>query len=89
LLAAIHRICQPGPRTEVADWYGRTILHSLRGIPPERFTSQAFWDALEKILLEHLDPLASGDDDPREPFAITFAGFVEWKADGEPTSVRL
>ena len=22
LLAAIHRICQPGPKTEVADWYG-------------------------------------------------------------------
>src|SRR5580704_11652052 len=64
LLAAIHRICQPGPKTEVADWYGRTILHSVWGIPPERFTSQAFWDAFEKILPEHLDPLASGDDDP-------------------------
>ena len=23
LLAAIHRICQPGPKTEVADWYRR------------------------------------------------------------------
>jgi hypothetical protein len=64
LLAAIHRICQPGPKTEVADWYRQTILHSLWGIPPERFTSQAFWDAFEKILPEHLDPLATGDDDP-------------------------
>ena len=64
LLAAIHRICQPGPKTEVADWYRRTILHSVWGIPPERFTSQAFWDAFEKILPEHLDPLATGDDDP-------------------------
>src|SRR5271157_609908 len=26
LLAAIHRICQPGPKTEVAAWYDRTIL---------------------------------------------------------------
>ena len=64
LLAAIHRICQPGPKTEVADWYARTILYSLWGIPPERFTSQAFWDAFEKILPEHLDPLATGADDP-------------------------
>jgi hypothetical protein len=32
------------------------------GIPPERFTSQAFWDAFEKILPEHLDPLATDDD---------------------------
>src|SRR5580698_9929603 len=63
LLAAIHRICQPGPKTEVADWYRGTILHSIWGIPPERFTSQAFWDAFEKILPEHLDPLGS-DDDP-------------------------
>jgi transposase len=64
LLAAIHRICQPGPKTEVADWYDRTILHSTWGIPPDRFTSQAFWDAFEKILPEQLDPLATGDDDP-------------------------
>ena len=64
LLAAIHRICQPGPKTEVADWYGKTILHALWGIPAERFTSQAFWDAFEKILPEPLDPLATGDDDP-------------------------
>jgi transposase len=64
LLAAIHRICQPGPKTEVADWYARTILYSLWGIPPERFTSQAFWDAFEKILPEHLEPLATGADDP-------------------------
>lgn len=64
LLAAIHRICQPGPKTDVAGWYSRTILHSIWGIPPERFTSQAFWDAFEKILPEHLDPLATGDDDP-------------------------
>jgi transposase len=61
LLAAIHRICQPGPKTEVADWYRGTILHSIWGIPPERFTSQAFWDAFEKILPEHLDLLATDD----------------------------
>jgi transposase len=61
LLAAIHRICQPGPKTEVADWYGRTVLHSLWNLPPERFTSQAFWDAFERIL-----PEESSGDDPLE-----------------------
>lgn len=64
LLAAIHRICQPGPKTDVAGWYGKTILRSLWGIPPERFTSQAFWDAFEKILPERLDPLATGEENP-------------------------
>ena len=29
LLAAIHRICQPGPKTEVANWYRASILSSL------------------------------------------------------------
>src|SRR5215469_16397879 len=49
LLAAIHRICQPGPKTEVADWYRHTILSSLWGFPAERFTSQQFWDAFDRI----------------------------------------
>jgi transposase len=49
MLAAIHRICRPGPKTEVADWYGGTILHSLWGFAPARFTSQAFWDCFDQI----------------------------------------
>lgn len=49
LLAAIHRICQPGPKTEVADWYRHTILSSLWGFPAERFTSQEFWDAFDRV----------------------------------------
>jgi transposase len=55
LLALIHRVCQPGPKTEVADWYKGTILHSLWGFPPERFTSQAFWDCFDLIQDDHLD----------------------------------
>jgi transposase len=49
LLAAIHRICQPGPKTEVPDWYRRTVLHSLWGFPAERFKSQEFWDHFDRI----------------------------------------
>lgn len=52
LLAAIHRICRPGPKTEVADWYQRTVLPSLWGLPAERFTSQAFWDCFERLAPE-------------------------------------
>lgn len=46
LLAAIHRICQPGTKAEVPDWYRRSILHSLWGFPAGRFDSQAFWDCI-------------------------------------------
>jgi transposase len=50
LLAAMHRVCQPGPKTEVAEWYRSSILASLWGLSAERFSSQAFWDAFEQIL---------------------------------------
>jgi transposase len=62
LLAAIHRICAPGPKTEVSDWYERTILASEWGFPAERFTSQAFWDAFEQILPETSETLAPAED---------------------------
>src|SRR6266852_3973157 len=62
LLAAIHRICDPGPKTEVSDWYDRTILASEWGFPAERFTSQAFWDAFEQILPESSATLAPAED---------------------------
>jgi transposase len=61
LLAASHRICQPGPKTEVADWYRRSILHSLWGLPAERFSSQAFWDCFDQIHTAGAEPLAAED----------------------------
>src|ERR1700685_330391 len=76
LLAAIHRICQPGPKTEVSDWYRSSILSSLWEFPPERFTSQAFWDALEQILPEGPEPLSPADD-PLEQAQLRLLGV--WK----------
>ena len=61
LLAAIHRICEPGPKTEVADWYRDSILHSAWGFSPERFSSQAFWDCFQGIRL--VEPHQSFDSD--------------------------
>jgi len=55
LLAAIHRICQPGPKTEVAGWYDRTILRTLWDFSPDRFSSQEFWDCFDRIREEELE----------------------------------
>ena len=55
LLAAIHRICEPGPKTEVPAWYERTILRSCWGFPSERFTSQEFWDCFDRVSEPQLD----------------------------------
>lgn len=49
LLAALHRICQPGPKTEVSEWYRHTILYSMWGFSAERFTSQEFWGCFDRI----------------------------------------
>ena len=76
LLAAIHRICQPGPKTEVPDWYRSSILSTLWEFPPERFTSQAFWDAFEQILPEGSEALSSADD-PLEQAQLRLLGV--WK----------
>lgn len=61
LLAAIHRICQPGPKTEVADWYRSTILQPLWSFSPEHFRSQDFWDAFNRIRVE-ADPRGGPDE---------------------------
>jgi transposase len=64
LLAAIHRVCAPGPKTDVAAWYDRTILPTLWNLPATRFTSQAFWDAFDQIAVPDED--ARGSDDLQE-----------------------
>src|SRR5437762_2035708 len=56
LLALIHRICQPGPKTEVADWYRSTILSSVWRFAPERFRSQDFWDCFDRIQVAADEP---------------------------------
>src|SRR6266566_1377180 len=76
LVAAIHRICDPGPKTEVSDWYDRTILASEWGFPAERFTSQAFWDAFEQILPETSATLAPAED-PLDQAQLRLLGL--WK----------
>ena len=75
LLAAIHRICQPGPKTEVADWYRASILSSLWGFAPERFTSQAFWDCFDAIATG--ESLPAGQRDELEEAQLRLLGL--WK----------
>ena len=76
LLAAIHRVCQPGPKTEVAEWYRKSILSALWDFSPERFTSQAFWDAFEQILPEAQQDLPV-EQDPLEKAQLALLGL--WK----------
>ena len=75
LLAAIHRICRPGPKTEVADWYRNSILSSLWGFAPERFRSQDFWDCFDSIATG--ESLPEGKRDELEEAQLRLLGL--WK----------
>ena len=55
LLAAFHRICCPGPKTQVADWYSGTVLPRLWGWPARHFTSQSFWNRFDRIAVHDQD----------------------------------
>jgi len=83
LLAAIHRICQPGPKTEVADWYRKTILSSIWRFPPERFRSQDFWDCFDRI---QVTADGSSEEDELENAQSALLGL--WK-DRQMVSRRL
>ena len=77
LLAAMHRICSPGPKTAVADWYQQTILAPLWGFAPEQFSSQAFWDCFEQLLPEKEAAAQSEERDPLEEAQARLLGL--WK----------
>jgi transposase len=77
LLAAFHRICAPGPKTEAADWYRQSVLHPLWGFEPERFSSQAFWDCFEQLLPEKQAAARQQERDPLEEAQAQLLGL--WK----------
>lgn len=85
LLAAFHRICDPGPKTEVSDFYQSTVLESLWRFPPERFTSQAFWDCFDQI---RLSPIGSEVSEADELDRAQLGLLALWK-DKQVVSHRL
>ena len=70
LLAAIHRICAPGPKTTVADWYQRSILRPLWGFSCQRFRSQDFWDCFDRLDVSASLTEAAHDDLERAQSAV-------------------
>ena len=70
LLAAIHRICAPGPKTTVADWYQASILRPLWGFAPQRFRSQDFWDCFDRLDVSSGLAAAAHDDLERAQSAL-------------------
>jgi len=57
LLAALGRAFAPCSKTKLGAWYAKTALPKEWGIKPSAFTSQHFWNAMERIDLERLTEL--------------------------------
>ncbi|MDO9592072.1 MAG: IS1634 family transposase [Erysipelotrichaceae bacterium] len=54
LLAAIHRVIQPGSKKSFAEWAGTTTLPTLIKFNPDEITSQHFWDQMDGITTQQL-----------------------------------
>jgi len=49
LLAAINRVVAPLSKAQIGHWYERTVLRRLWGLPAHHFTSQRFWQAMDRV----------------------------------------
>jgi len=57
LLAAINRALAPCSKLAIGDWYEQTVLRRLWGFGPEAFTSQRFWDHMDRIGESDIDAI--------------------------------
>lgn len=49
LLAAINRVVGAKSKAQIGAWYERTVLRRLWGLPAHHFTSQRFWQAMDRV----------------------------------------
>lgn len=49
VLATLNRVFDPCSKVKIGEWYKNTILAHMWKYPPELFSSQRFWDAMDLI----------------------------------------
>ena len=54
LLAAIHRACDPGSKSQFADWFRHTSFADRLKLNPDLFTSQHFYEQMDKVTVEQI-----------------------------------
>src|SRR5271157_4054469 len=57
LLAAINRALDPLSKSQIGDWYEKTLLKRLWQFSSESFCSQRFWDHMDMISLEDIEKI--------------------------------
>lgn len=49
VLAALNRALDPSSKLQIGDWYRNTVLQRLWGFPAKAFTSQSYWNHMDRI----------------------------------------
>jgi transposase len=57
LLAAINRALEPCSKQAMGQWYEQTVLRRLWGFEAEAFSSQRFWDHMDRVQCEHIETI--------------------------------
>jgi transposase len=56
-IIALNRALYPRSKRRIRRWYERTILPFILRIPPEKLTSQAFWEHMEYLNEEAIEQI--------------------------------
>lgn len=56
-LASLGRACHPTSKRGFAEWAATTTLGALAGVDVQRLTSQHFWDQMDQVPVECIDPI--------------------------------
>ena len=57
ILAALNRALAPCSKMAMADWYEQTVLPRLWRFPKSAFTSQRFWDHMDRVPEEDIQEI--------------------------------
>lgn len=49
LVATINRCVAPVSKSQIGDWYEKTVLPRLMGLKASQLSSQRFWDTMERV----------------------------------------
>jgi len=60
LLAALNRALDPCSKLAIGDWYEQTVLRRLWRFPKSMFSSQRFWDHMDKVSEAAIDAIQGG-----------------------------
>jgi len=57
ILAALNRALEPLSKLAIGNWYEQTILRRLWGFDKSAFTSQRFWDHMDRLSEENIEDI--------------------------------